>query len=380
MGAQYRSNAIVEGPESRRAFFAKYPLLRATASPFLYATVGALSTGNYEISLTIWNALSLFSFSGAIFLICHLLRFSKTASLAIFVPCLLWMEAFYSDLRVANINSIQLGLLALTYYLLSRDTKTVCLLAAGALIAMMAFLKPNLAPVAMLLLGAWLIRGQRRKLLLGLQGMVLGALFAVGVSSLFFGGVGIWFEWLHALLSLTELYIPSAGGNYNLLRSLGLTLDAQGQSVLAAAICAMILGFLWWGRKTGRPAHEQAPQANRDRELIEYAQLIGLGCLVQMIVSSVVWLHYFVLAIPMLIVALRPWSRAPAHGVLGIVLFRLLPALVLLALIDGPHWSMFHGDIYAAHAITNTASTMVLLVVGLWQLRFQDECLPVPFD
>jgi hypothetical protein len=159
-----------------------------------------------------------------------------------------------------------------------------------------------------------------------------------------------------------------------------LKLDAPGQSVMAAVICAVILGFLWWGRKTGRQAREQALQANREREVIEYAQLIGMGCLVQMIVSALVWLHYFVLAIPMLIVALRPWSHAPAHGALGIVLFRLLPALVLLAFLDGPHWHLFQGDIYVAHAITNTVSTLVLLALGLWQLRFQDGRLPHQSD
>ena len=291
-----------------------------TASPFLYTTVNMLSTSDYESSYTIWSTLSLISFSAAILLFCHLLGFSMTASLAIFVPCLFWMDPFYSDLRVANINCIQLGLLALAYFLLSRDTKTVYLLSAGALIAMIAVLKPNLAPVSLLLLGAWLIRGQRRKFLLGLAGMAVGALFAFGVSSLFFGDMDIWFEWLDRLFKLVQVEMPASAGNYDALRSLELTMGVQGQVALAMVVCALTLGFLWWGRKSDGQSREQAPEVSRERELIEYAQLIGMGCLVQMMVSPLVWLHYYVLAIPMLIVAFRPWSRAPAHGVLGIIL------------------------------------------------------------
>ncbi len=377
LGQQYRSDALLEGTKSRRAAFAKVPLLSATASPFLYTSVSLLSTGNYESSLTIWNALSLLGFSAAILLFCHQLGFSKTASLAIFVPCLFWMNAFHSDMRVANINSIQLGLLALAYYLLSRDSITVYLFLAGALIAMMVFLKPNLAPVPLLLLGAWLIQGQRRKFLLGLAGMAVGASFAFGAASLFFGHVGIWFEWLDKLFFLARVDLPATEGNYNLLRLLGLTVGAPGQAALAMAICALTLGFLWWGRKTDGYPREQAPEASHERKLIEYAQLIGMGCLVHMMASALVWLHYYVLAIPMLIVAFRPWSRAPAHGTLGIILLRLLPALVLLAFLNGPHWRLVHGDIYAAHAIANTASIVVLYVLGLWQLRFQDGRLPV---
>jgi hypothetical protein len=95
-----------------------------------------------------------------------------------------------------------------------------------------------------------------------------------------------------------------------------------------------------------------------------------------MMVSPLVWLHYYMLAIPMLIVAFRPWSRAPAVGVAGIVLQRLLPALVLLAFLEGPHWRLLEGDFYAEHAVVMVIAIAVLYFIGLWQLRFQDGRLP----
>jgi len=363
LGEDYRENALVEGSKSRRAAFARVPMFWPTGTPFLYAAVNALSASSYQTSLTIWNALSLIGFSMAILLFCKLLGVSKTATLVIFLACLTWMNAFHSDIRVANVNCIQLGLLAAVYYLLTRDAITICLAAAGFLVAMLAFLKPNLAPVSLLLLGAWLIRGQQRKFLVGFSGMVLGALFSVGTASLFFGGVDIWFEWLDELRELTRYTLPADSGNFDVLQILHLPMEARGQTAAALAACALTLGFLWWGRRSNQPGPE--------REHIEYAQMIGMGCLVHMLTSSLVWLHYFLLALPMIIVAFRPWTGAPQRAGLEVVLFRLIPTLILLAFLDGPHWTLFYDDAYAIHAIPSIVSIAVLFLLGLWQLRFR---------
>lgn len=384
MVQDYRKKARAEEGDPRRAMVAKQSFPDVTASPFLYSTVYMVSTSNYDTSLSIWSALSLISFTAAILLFCRLLGFSVSASLIIFVPLIFWMTAFDSDLRVANVNGIQLGLLALAFFLLSRDAKTAYLLAAGTLIAMIVALKPNLAPISWLLLGVWLIRGEGRKFLLGMLGMAVGALFAVGVSSLIFGDIGIWYEWLDRLFRLTRMDVPASAGNYDMLRSLGQTagssnlrLGARGQIAVAAGVCALTLGFLWWGRKRDKTPYAQAPEADRERERIEYAQLIGMGCLIQMLVSPLVWLHYYVLAVPMLIVALRPWSRVPTHLAAGIIIQRLLPALIFVTFLNGPHWrAMFDGDINEAHAGVMFVSIILLYVIGLWQLRFQDGRLP----
>lgn len=376
MQEQYRSMAFSEGTKSRRVAFAKIPLFSPTASPFLYTTVNFLSTRNYETSLKVWNALSLAGFCAAILVFCHLLGYSRSASLVILVPCIFWMDAFQSDIRMANTNSFQLGLLALVYYLLSRDDKTLSLILAAAITAMLAFFKLNLAPIALLLLGAWLIRGQPRKFVLGLAGMSAGTIFAVVSSSLFFGGIDIWYEWLGQAFNLTEHDVSTDVGNLNAMGFLGLDLGVQGKIFLAAILCALTLFVLWWGRKSRGSAIRQSPGALHERDLIEYAQLIGMGCLVFMIVSPLVWLHYFVLAVPMLIVSLRPWSRTPAHKTPAIIFFRLIPILILLASLEGPHWMLMKDDYVAGRTAANVISIFVFFVLGLWQLRFQDPRLP----
>lgn len=374
----YRKKARGQDTPPRHKAAARASFPEITASPFLYTVVYMLSTGNYETSITIWFSLSLIGFTAAILLFCRLLGFSAAATLVLFVPLIFWGIAPQADLRVGNINSIQLGLLGVTFFLLSRDSRVPYLLAASALIAMIVVLKPNLAPVAMLVLGAWLIRGQGRKFLLGLLGMAAGALFAVGVSGLVFGDIGIWLEWLDRLFRLTRIEMPAAAGNYDMLRSVArasgsfdLNLGARGQVVAATAICALTLGFLWWGRKRDKTLVEQQPEAARQRELIEYALLLSMGCLVQMLVSPLVWVHYYVLAIPMLIVVLRPWPRPPRHAILSIILQRLIPALVFVASLYGPHWKLPVDDVNEIHAAVMLVSVAVLYVIGLWQLRFR---------
>jgi len=154
LAGEYESTALMEGKTSPRAAFAKIPLFRVTGSPFLYSLVNLVSTNNYKVSLQIWNALSLLAFTVAIVLFCNLLGLSRTANLTLLGLLLFWMSAFQSDVRVGNVNCLQLCWLALVLCFLSRDHKTVYLFLAGFLLATLAMLKLNSAPVALLVLAA----------------------------------------------------------------------------------------------------------------------------------------------------------------------------------------------------------------------------------
>lgn len=373
LGMEYRRKAQSGDPQSRQAMAAGViSIIGTSATPFLYSVINLFSTGDYETDLSIWQAISLASFTAAILLFGRLLGFSLTANLAILLPCLVWMAAFHSDLRVANVNSFQLGMIGLALWFQSRDSNRGFLLAAGALLAMIVLFKPNLAPVPVLLTGAWLIRGQYEKLLTGLAGMVAGTVFAVSISSWFFGGPGIWAEWFHGLMNLMSSEFVPSQGNFKAVYFSGLDLSTKGQAALALLFCALTLGALWWGRKRDTLSRGAGQQPDEQRELIEYAQLYAMGCLIQMFVSSLVWLHYYLLVIPMLLVAFRPWSEPSARGAGSVVLHRILPALALLLVLDGPVARLFASDPAASSNLANTFAASILFLLGLWQLRFQD--------
>lgn len=370
LGREYRRKALADDPQSRRAEAAGFVVyVNTSATPFLYSVIGLFSSGDYDRDLAVWHGVSLAAFTLSLLVIARLLGWSAAASLALLLPCLVWLIAMHSELRVGNVNSFQLGLVGLAYWLQSRDANAGFGFLAGMLVAMLVLFKPNLAPIPLLLLGAWLIRGQFRKLVVGLAGMAVGALAAFAWSTLFFRDPGVWLDWLHGLRALMSTDHLAGLGDFNAGNVIGLQLGGAGQLALALILCALALVFLWWGRRPAAPA-TAAPDS--DRERVEYGQLLGLACLVQMLASPLVWLHYFVLAIPMLIVALRPWGEGLRRGGGSVLLHRLGPLLAMLLLLQGPLSEWLAADPVLAVNRAGVVAVLILFALGLWQLRFQD--------
>lgn len=383
LGREYRREARAGDPASRQAAAAEHvSYLHTSATPFLYTVIGLFSTGDYDRDLGLWHGLSLAAFTLALLLISRMFGFSAAASLALLLPCLVWLTALHSDLRVGNVNSFQFGLLALLFWLQSRDADArftplagrLAAASAGVLAALMVLFKPNLAPIALILLGAWLVRRQFLTLFIGAAGMAVGTLAALAWSSLFFGDPGVWLDWFRSLATLMEMDVGARIGNFNFANAIGLQLGRGGQLGLALFLCALALLALWWGRKRAPTA--AAAGADGERELIEYGQLLALACLIQMLVSPLVWLHYFVLTVPGLIVAFRPWSGALPRGIGSVLLHRVLPALALLLLLQGPLAEALAADPALAANRASVIAVVILFGLGLWQLCFQDGRLP----
>lgn len=377
LGREYRREALAEDPASRKAAAAQFvSYLHTSATPFLYTVIGLFSGDDYDRDLGIWQGISLLAFTLGLLLISRMLGLSAATSLALLLPCLVWLSALHSDLRVANVNSFQFGLLAILFWLQSRDADARFGLLAGALAAAMVLFKPNLAPIALVLVGAWLVRGQFRRLLIGITGMAAGALAAFAWSSLFFGEAGVWLDWFRSLQALVEMDAPAGMGNFNVANLVGLRLGGGGQLALALTLSALTLLSLWWGRRRngGRPG--AAGTLDEGRELIEYGQLLALACLIQLLTSQLVWLHYFVLAVPMLIVALRPWAGKLPRGFGSVLLHRVLPLLALLLLLQGPLAESLADDPVLAANRACVIAALILFGLGLWQLCFQDGRLP----
>ena len=101
--------------------------------------------------------------------------------------------------------------------------------------------------------------------------------------------------------------------------------------------------------------------------------MIGMGCVIYLLVSPQAWVHYYVLTLPMLIAAFRPWTQEPAHAGLTVILFRFMPLVVLLAFLNGPHWYLFSGEYHLVRGGGNVVALLILYVLGLWQLWFRND-------
>jgi len=362
---EYRKKArdLVDAPQQLQA--ANYiEKLDFTATPFLYWVTGLLATGSYATDLAIWQALTLLLVTTSILVICRLLGYSPINSMVVLLPVLAWFMPLYSNLRVANVNGIQLGLITLIVYLLKRRAEGFSLFITGLLTGMLVMYKPNLAPVGLLFAGVWVVRQHYLKLSLAVSGMAAGAFVSVLVSSVWLGSTTAWLNWFSYIRQYMDGGPGERGGNYAIITQL--SSDASSLTQLAAAVilCLLCLVLFWWERRgDGDP---DLHKNNEDREFIENTTFIAMGCIIMILTSSMVWLHYYLLTLPMIIIALRPYSDSDPMKALPVLMLRVLPTVALVLLLESALRDIIGGEARTYRVLATTTSTISLFVIGVW--------------
>jgi 4-amino-4-deoxy-L-arabinose transferase-like glycosyltransferase len=333
-----------------------------------------LASGDYEKDLTRWHLLSMILLTASILVMCRLVGYSTATSLALLLPVVVWFTPFYSDLRVGNVNSFQIGLIGLVVWLQSRQSAAQSIIAAGFVTGLLVMFKPNLAPIAVLIAGGWAIRRQYTKLGLSVGGMVAGAFVAWLLSSVWLGSATIWLDWLGVIQQVVDGGPGKSGGNYAIITQFLGRPGPVGQLIAAVLLCALCLVLFWWGRRgaSGIEANGKNP------EFIENTCLIAMGCLVTMLASTIVWIHYYLLAIPMFIVLLRPWQEPGRIKTIPFLMLRVLPLIALTVLMKTALNTLLSDDGRSYWAAATTSCALILFVAGLWQLGYGIRSRPDP--
>jgi hypothetical protein len=367
LAVEYRNkaDALADGPKQKQVA-AYLKELQMTATPFLYWVTGLLASGDYEKDLARWQFLSLVLVVGFILLTSRLLGYSAATSLAILLPALVWFTPLYSSLNVANVNCFQLGLLGLILWVQRRQAQAPYLFAASLITGLLVMFKPNLAPVALLFGGGWAIRRQYMQLGISLGGMAAGAITAVLVSSIWLGNRSAWLDWLDYIRQFVDGGPGETGGNYAIITQISSDISPLGQLAAALSLCVLCLVFLWWGRKLVADAVTDETADNR--LFMENTLLIAMGCIIALLTSSLVWLHYYLFTIPMILVALRPWQESAPMKVMPFLLLRVLPVAALVLLLDTALREFISGDDRTYRTMACTTATLALFVAGSWQL------------
>lgn len=342
-----------------------------------------VSVGDYETDLTVWHALSLFMLTTFILVTCRILGYSVTSTLAIFIPVVVWFVPLHSELRVGNVNSFQLGMVGLAMWLQSRSqgggNHSKYLFAAGVVIGLTVMFKPNLAPIGLILAGGWLLRRQYSRLVTGISGMLTGVLAAILVSSWWLGHASAWLDWLKVISGAVGA-APSKGGNYSVIRQLTGGLSSTGQLLLALFLVAVALALFWWGRRrqsslSTNPEIQSTDQSS-NRQSIEDTLLVAMGCMIAMMASALVWVHYYLLTIPLLLVLLRPWDEQEQGSYTRVLMQRILPVVAMVALMDSAVPRLLEIEAGKFHAIASMTYLVMMFVAGMWQLAYGVEKTP----
>ena len=273
----------------------------APGTPFLLTVIGAPSVDDYEADYVFFSLASLILYVASVLWICRQLGYPPTPSLFALSYFAGTFGPYLSGEGVANVHAIQLAIVAALPAVMSARNARRGEIAAGALFAAGVAFKPNLLPVALPALVALLVRGRGRTLLVACAGAFAGAGLSFAASALFFGREDCWHDWARTLPDLLRPSFGVAMGNFSLATVLrALTgIDAGG-----VFLPLVLVGLVFFEAATAEPRVSASPNPVPPRA--EFVALVGLGGVALVWTARLAWLHYFVLAAPLLLYVLRP--------------------------------------------------------------------------
>ncbi len=340
--------------------------LETLATPFLFSVFELFAGGQYQRDFRLYQFASLAVFAGAILALGRCFGYSWTLTFLFLALLTLRFEPLKSDLWVGNVNCLQLGLLAAALLLLTRSTRPWAGLLTGLLLGVSLAFKPYTWPAVLLLAGAGAFHWAALPVISIAVGLGVGVLGAVGVSSLYFGGVACWLQWLRVLPDVLASTRAVSEGNMGFSPLCRDTFRLDLSHPLLVFLLAITLVCAWHGRARARrrdveQREQGVPPPGAGAPAAQAAAVLAIGCGVMLLTSRLVWLHYYLLAVPLLLYVLRGLFRdSPGpHHVVG-ALFALAAFTVLSApVLAGLHvaaW-LFAGG------------TLVLVTLGLLALR-----------
>ncbi len=272
------------------------------SSPFYYAIFAALSSPDFDRDVMRFQTLSLAGFALAVFFSCRALGYSRTAAaLALGVVGILF-GPLHADVQTGNVNRLQIAWVACVAALQWRLPGRAGPLCAGLALAAAVAFKPNLAavPACAALLGLIDRRGR--------DGVAAGAGFALGAVAVALTSGSGWGDWWAALGRYGSVPASIEQTNWSTATLLFEATGVRSSVVLGALLVASFAACAWRGRSVGA-----GKPPNRSREMAALAAAL----LAPLIASPLAWDHYFVLAIPAVLLCLRPARCATLFSAAG---------------------------------------------------------------
>jgi hypothetical protein len=340
------------------------------STPFLYALYAKLSSANFVHDVRFYRFFSLFAFIMGIVGLSRMLGYSATAAMVAIAFLTGFFEPFFSDVRVANINQIQLGMVTLFLWLMRKRSWRIHTVLAGFVLGITVVAKPNLLFVPLLLGLSWLINRRIRTLVEVSVGLALAGAFGFAISLSAFDSAGCWVEWLNVLRVADDYRFSVDAANYSAAMLIYEWLGIKVAPLLAAGLTAIVAGCLWAGRNKAEDGElGSAPHGgNREKDLFDDMLAVAAGCLIYLLSMSLVWLHYFVLAVPMALIALRPSSAFRSSDGVEQGLHRLLGAIALAAIAELPREMNFPFSGPHHMAVIDVVAALTLLGIGLREM------------
>jgi len=308
--------------------------LDVTGTPLFYASFGFLPD-DYSLAFALYQILQVALLIGALGLLGRRLGAPLIDSVTLALVAVVVYWPVISDLRVGNINCIQLFLLvAITLFAdrgLDARSGAASVARQAALLSVLGLLtlfKPNVAIVTLLLAAhLWVRLGARSFLRAAIPAAAVSAA-AFAYSCWTFASWTIWSEWLE-LVAARAVY-PTFQGNYStpalLDGVLGIGLRAATLGT-GALLLLSALAVYFRTRPTERPGVGTAVR----RALRDPWYAVSAGVVITLATAKLAWSHYFVLSLLPALWLL--WSPARTGAILAATSLFLTSAVLPAILI-----------------------------------------------
>ncbi len=269
-------------------------------TPLFYAAYAAFPE-DFDQARGLFKVLQYAALMAAIYLLTRLRGMGPASALCLGGFVGLTFSPFVQDVRVGNVNTLQLFVLcAMTWIAAKRLYDRYPLLDHAYLAALAAFvmLKPNTLVIALgLALHYGLARGHRRFVRGSIIALVVAAL-CLAYTAWHFGDPNVWLDWIRYIRGAHGgmLVYPSSQGNVSLPLMFAEKFTGPGVAgftliIAAALLVAGVIAMTRWGKR----GDLLVPTA---RALLDDPGFVlSAGILATLATAPLVWQHYLLFAI-----------------------------------------------------------------------------------
>jgi hypothetical protein len=341
IGEEFFARALDSGSQLFHENASLRRVLDSSSSPFLYASFAWISR-DYVKALCQYRILIIVTYFVGIVLLGRYCRLPPWLTIFLFAVLVYFFFPFHADFLVANVNAIQLCLLALALTAGERRPEI-----AGAILAMTFAAKPNVVLVVAILMISRVIARDFRRLGREIIGGAVGGTIAFVVASFWFETPRVWLFWLNAVSGFSDTLRGVEVNNV----TPALPLFQQHGTWISYVIAAVLMAIACVPLARG---------AKRDDLL-----LISLGLLIYFMSATLVWLHYLVLCL------------IPAYALLRTRVTAVVAFVALLLMADVPY-SIYFGPSTPQLRANLTLVALVLLYGGCIAMLWRERGSRVP--
>ena len=275
-------------------------LIEPTATPFLYA-IFAFLPDDYQRAQALFALIQYLAAGCAIYLLARLREVGRWPAIWIAVLTELTFNPFVQDVKVGNVNSLQLVFLAVLLAVAVRKRYSGNAVVDGLFIGLLGvfvLFKPNTPWIALALAGHyWVVRGSRSFFVgVGVAAM-LGTLPLL-IGAWYFKHASVWLAWLHYARGIGRgaLHYTFDQGNQSLPMLLAGNNGSYGTAGYGLLIAmTLLVCLLLTFTSNGRAGNDLAHRARDAFSNPWFAASIGV--LFTFATSPLVWPHYHLLAL-----------------------------------------------------------------------------------